>query len=139
MKMKIILIAMLALPLLMGAGCKKKSLLPDTFDTISPDTETQVINKNIDGINFQFFLLNKDNKPSTVFNEGENFDFYFSAMNLSDKKIYFDPDFAHTNDNSFCEVFNNEGISFGKPFVFKGVALIGEGAYSFKKGENKFV
>lgn len=137
MKRKMIAYMLLLLLFLMGVSCKKESNSSDNIDSISPESQKQMIDKNINGIDFRFYLLDENNKPSTVFNEGENFEFYFSVTNQSDRKINFDAGFVQTNYNSFCEVFNSDGHSLGKPFVFKGVALIGEGAYSFNKAEAK--
>ncbi|MDR2147335.1 MAG: hypothetical protein LBE91_12830 [Tannerella sp.] len=103
---------------------------------ISPDTESQVIEKEIDGIAFKFCLLNGQGEPATVFREGENFRFYFSIVNKTDENLFFIPDFAQAEKNGFCEVFTSNKQSIGKPFVFRGVDLIGIGAYPFKPEES---
>jgi len=108
-----------------------------SFD-ISPDSKSQVIEKEVDGIAFKFCLLNEQGKPATVFNEGENFSFYFSVTNKTNKKLYFIPEFAHTNiiDNEFCVVFTSDSQRIGRPFNFLGYDKIGIGAYPFDPETN---
>ena len=111
----------------------------DAFEwEISNDSKSQVIEKEIDGIVFKFCLLNEQGKPATVFNEGENFSFYFSVTNRTNEKLYFYPGFAYTGakDNEFCEIFTSKNQRIGKPFVFLGCDLIGIGAYPFNSEKN---
>jgi hypothetical protein len=105
---------------------------------ISPDSKSQVIKKEIDGITFNFCLLNEQGQPATVFKEGENFSFHFSITNKTDKKLFFFPDFAYsdTERNNFCEVFMSDGEKVGKPFVFLGYDKIGIGAYPFNPSQS---
>ena len=64
----------------------------DTMDDlsweISPDSKSQVIEKEVNGIIFKFCLLDEQGKSATVFNEGENFSFYFSVTNSSKKDFF---------------------------------------------------
>jgi len=114
----------------------------DTMDSlsfdISPDSKSQVIEKEVDGIAFKFCLLNEQGNPATVFKEGENFSFYFSVTNKTNEKLYFLPMFAYTDtqDNGFCEVFTSDNQRIGKPFIFLGYAKIGIGAYPFDPETN---
>ena len=94
---------------LMGAGCEKEDEL---LWEISPDSETAVIQKEVDGIEFKFCLLNEKGEPATVFNEGENFTFQFEFRNLTENEIKFSSSFI--NDD-FFKVKNND-IDFGKPW-----------------------
>jgi len=105
---------------------------------ISPDSKSQVIEKEINGIAFKFCLLNEHGKPATVFNEGENFSFYFSVNNNTSENLLFYPGFAYANpkDNGFCEVYTLDNQNIGKPFVFLGCDLIGIGAYPFNSEKN---
>ena len=89
----------------------------------------------MDGIEFKFCLLNEDGEAVTVFNEGENFSFYFSVTNNRNEKLYFYPYFAYSNDNNFCSVYDSDDEYLGKPFNFKGADEIGIGAYPFESGD----
>ena len=97
---------LLLLPLLMGASCKKESNLSDNIDSISPESQKQMIDKNINGIDFRFYLLDENNKPSTVFNVGENFEFYFSFQNNTQDSIFVLSTIV--NDNLF-RVYSDNG------------------------------
>jgi hypothetical protein len=108
-----------------------KNAMGDFVWKISPDSKSQIIEKEINGITFKFCLLNEQGQPATVFNEGENFSFYFSVTNRTNKKLFFLPDFAYTNENEFCEVFTSNNQSIGRPFIFGGYEKIGIGAYPF--------
>lgn len=78
----------------------------------------KVIEQTVKGIEFKFCLLNEDGVPSTTFQEGENFYFYFTAKNTRDENLSFDPDFMNFGMNTFCKVWNEKGDTIGKPFVF---------------------
>ena len=97
-----------------------------------------MIEKEIDGIAFKFCLLNEQGKPATIFNEGENFNFYFSVTNLTNEKLLFYHGFDYTNmkDNEFCEVFTSDNQEIGEPFIFLGYDKIGIGAYPFNSEKN---
>jgi hypothetical protein len=119
--------------LLCGAitsGCEQDGLWE-----IFPDSETTVVQNVVDGIEFKFCLLDEAGETATVFNEGENFTFYFSVTNKRNEKLYFDPGFAYSFENNFCRIFNTEDEDLGKPFIFKGADEIGLGGYPFEAGE----
>lgn len=99
------------------------------------DAKTSIVNA-VDSIEFKFCLLNEAGNPAKVFNEDEIFSFYFSATNNSDKKLYFDPSFAQTNNNDFCKIFNSENQDLGRPYKIQTVLTIGSGAYPFNTGES---
>jgi len=105
---------------------------------VFPDSQSQVIEKEIDDIAFKFCLLNEQGQPATVFKEGENFSFYFSVTNKTNEKLYFFPDFAYPVENGFCEVFTSDNKRVGKPFIFRGYNKIGIGAYPFNPEDNYF-
>ncbi len=104
---------------IMGAGCENDNPLDnnqegkDSIDEISLNSKDTVIQKSIDGIDFKFCLLNEDGEPATVFNEGENFSFYFSVINNRDDSLYFDMDFIYSK---FCQVFDAENQDMGRPY-----------------------
>ncbi|MDP3441682.1 MAG: hypothetical protein Q8T08_02380 [Ignavibacteria bacterium] len=133
MKTTILKISMLfLLQGLMGAGCEKDN---EILWEISPESKTAVIQKEVDGIEFKFCLLNEKGEPATDFNQGENFSFYFSVTNNRDKKLYFYPGFAYSKDIDFCKVYNSENEDLGKPYNVLSVVDIGAGAYPFERGE----
>jgi hypothetical protein len=123
-------------------GCESGLFNGDDKDNQDHTWEIQlndnqkVIEQTVKGIEFKFCLLNEDSVPSTTFEEGENFYFYFTAKNTRDEDLSFDPDFMHFGMNTFCKVWNEKGDTIGKPFVFGGMDLIGSGAYPFHKGES---
>jgi len=113
---------------LIGAGCEKDEEL---LWEISPDSETAVIQKEVDGIEFKFCLLNEEGDPATVFNEGENFTFQFSSENKRKDTLTFDRGVIGLSE--FCEVRNQVGESLGSPFIKPVLQeLIGRGAYPFQ-------
>jgi len=103
---------------------------------IQVNDDQKVIEQTVKGIEFKFCLLNEDSVPSTTFQEGENFFFYFSAKNTRDEDLSFDPDFMQFSMNTFCKVWNAKGDTIGKPFIFGGMEKVGAGAYPFHKGES---
>jgi hypothetical protein len=134
-KLKIVIPFLLLIPIcvvLLGAGCEKDENLWE----ISPDSKSAVIQKEVDGIEFKFCLLNEKGEPATVFKEGENFSLFFSIANNRDEKLYFYPSYAYSNENEFCKIFNSSGQDIGKPFLFSGVDKIGIGAYPLFDSEN---
>ncbi len=125
MKVRILKIStILLLFVMMGAGCENESSLDnnqeekDSIYEISLSSKDTVIQKSIDGIDFKFCLLNEDGEPATVFNEGENFSFYFSAINnRENSNLYFDMDFIYRYpDVNFCKVFDAENQDLGRPY-----------------------
>jgi hypothetical protein len=58
--------------------------------------------------------LNEDGDTTNVFNEGENFFFYFSMKNNRGEKMYtFD---MPVPGDDFCKVYNSDNIYIGKPY-----------------------
>lgn len=99
---------------LMGAGCEKDDEL---LWEISPDSETAVIQKEVDGIEFKFCLLNEQGEPATVFNEGENFTFQFAIKNNRTESLPF-YDYGYYELDDFLAV-KSDGEHYGQPFRFK--------------------
>jgi len=118
---------------LMGAGCEKDEEL---IWEISPNSESAIIQKEVNGIEFKFCLLNEEGEPTTVFNQGENFSFYFSVTNNSREMLYFYPGYAYSNENEFCRIYNSNNKDEGKPYQVLNVLDIGVGAYPFDPGES---
>lgn len=120
--------------IIIGAGCQKEqeNIL---FWEISPNSETTVIQKEVDSIEFKFCLFNEQGEPAIAFNEGENFSFYFSVTNNRNEKLYFDPGFAYSQENGFLRVYNSGTQDIGKPYVFLGYDKVGPAAYPFDIGK----
>jgi hypothetical protein len=136
MKTKKLLLVMSFLFIITGmGGCDDKS--DDLVWKISPESGQTVIQNEVDGIIFKFCLLNEAGNPATVFKEGENFTFYFSVTNNRNKKLFFAPDFAYSNENGFCDVYTSDGQNIGMPYKFLQALMIGSGAYPFESGESK--
>jgi len=97
---------------LMGAGCKKDDKL---LWEISPISNSNVIQKTVDGVEFKYCLLNEKGEPSTVFNEGENFDFIFSFKNNMQDTIVVTTEFINSN---FFRVYRSlDRNDMGKPWT----------------------
>lgn len=105
----------------LGAGCEKEDEL---FWEISPDSKTAVIQKEVDGIEFKFCLLNEQGEPATVFNEGENFTFQFAIKNNRSESLPF-YDYGYYELDDFLAV-KSDGKSYGKPFLFKSYSTTQE-------------
>jgi len=109
----------------------------DAMDSLSweifPDSKAQVIEKEINGIAFKFCLLNEQGKPATVFNEGDNFSFYFSVSNNS-KKDYFYAGGDIACDKNFFRVYNSSGYDFGKSYSPLPTPEVGIVRFPFNAG-----
>ncbi|MDR0559309.1 MAG: hypothetical protein LBG92_04015, partial [Prevotellaceae bacterium] len=98
------------------------------------DQEASIIEKKIDGISFKFCLLNEQGEPATVFNEGENFSFYFSVTNCS-KKDFYHNGYLILSDKKFLRVYGSSGFDFGKSYKPLPQTDIGIAAYPFDDGD----
>ncbi|MDR2928301.1 MAG: hypothetical protein LBV41_08920 [Cytophagaceae bacterium] len=129
---------MIAVVLLVAGltSCKEKpnNETGDLFFEISPNSKSQLIEKEVNGITFKFCLLNEQGQPATVFNEGENFSFYFSVTNNTEEKLFYVPEIVRSND-SFCKVFNAYNQDFGKPYIAGAINMIGIAAYMLDVNE----
>ncbi len=114
MKTKILKLCLIILSFsLIGTGCEKD----ENFFELQIGDEYPVIRKEVNGIEFEFCLLNEDGEPATVFNEGENFTFQFSIKNNTNKSLPF-YDYGYYGLNDFFAVSSIDKF-YGKPFVFK--------------------
>jgi hypothetical protein len=120
----------LLLFLFIGASCDKEW-------EISPSSRTNIIEKEIDSIGFKFCLLDESGEASTVFNEGENFSFYFSVTNKTGRKLYFNPEYAYSDKNGFCTIYTTTNNNVGIPYVFKGQDLTGANGDPFEPNESR--
>ncbi|MDR2126330.1 MAG: hypothetical protein LBP63_05840 [Prevotellaceae bacterium] len=129
---KIILKTTAILLILAGVvACGKENTDNVYFREIAIGSANPVINYVANGIEFEFCLLNEQGEPATIFNEGKNFSFYFSAINKSRESLYFDYDFIYLTEPVFCRVYNTDGKDFGKPYQCNGATFIGLGTYLF--------
>ena len=115
---------------LMGAGCQREE--EEIFELQIGD-KNAVIQKEVDGVEFKFGLLNENGEPATVFREGENFTFHFSVKNNTTQDLFFDRNVLLNSE--FCTVYameNNKRI--GTPFEGKYLYLIGRGAFQLVQG-----
>jgi hypothetical protein len=114
---KIFKIAAIMLILAVGFySCAKEG--DTSFREITIKSEIPVPNDTvINGIEFKFCLLNEDGEPSTVFNVGENFGFYFKCTNLDvNNEVEYDCSFL--NDllrDGFCNVISQRNGTIGYP------------------------
>ena len=100
-----------------SVGCEE---FDNEFWEITPYSRSTEIQKEVDGIEFKFCLLNEAGEAATVFNKGENFTFYFSVTNKSNEQLYFLPYFAHFDNNDFCKVYGSNNQDYGRPYYLRG-------------------
>ena len=124
-----------------ATACERKieeSVVDDLSWDISPDSESQVIEKKIEGIVFKFCLLNEQDKPATIFKEGENFSFNFSVTNQSKKDLYYDA-YLLSYNKQFLRIYNSSNFDFGKsyePILHEDIGIV---AYPFNDGDVKII
>ena len=101
--------------LLLAIGMAACANTPDDlWGEISPDSKSQVIEKEIDGIAFKFCLLNEQRKPTANFIEGENIIFSFSLKNNLKESISIPTYFI--NDD-FYRIYENNNTDMGKAWT----------------------
>jgi len=102
-------------------GCEKGLFNGDDNDhqdhtwEIQLDDDQKVIEQTVKGIEFKFCLLNEDSVPSTTFQEGENFFFYFLVKNKSNENIRFDVPIVNTDFFYVYEIKDEEIMDKGSP------------------------
>jgi len=105
------------------------------FWEISFDSKSQAIEREIGGIVFKFCLLNEQGQPATVFNEGDNFSFYFSVTNQSKKDFYYNA-YKLAYDKNFLRIYaSSSNFDFGKSYEPLLQTDIGIAAYPFDDGD----
>ena len=108
---------------MIAISCKKSIDSNDSKDVlweISLSDDNKIIENSIENIGFKFCLLNEQGEPAKIFNKEENFSFSFSVTNNGYEELYFDPGFAHSQENGFCRVYNSINQDLGKSFIFLG-------------------
>ena len=124
MKLKILSLSML-LPvltvLISCTGCENGLFNSGSSDyqdhtwEIQLNDDQKVIEQTVKGIEFKFCLLNEDSVPSTTFQEGENFYFYFLITNKNNENILLDVPVVNTEFFYVYEIINEEIIDKGTP------------------------
>jgi hypothetical protein len=114
------LIKITAMLLLLAGGvasCGDENTDGINFREITIGSKNPVVNYVNNGIEFNFCLLNEAGNPSTIFNEGENFSFYFKCTNLSaGREIKVSGDFlVYLINNGFCRVISQQNDTIGYP------------------------
>lgn len=118
----------LMLLIFMGAGCVKED---DEIFELQIGDKNAVIQKEVEDVEFKFCLLNEQGAPATVFNEGENFSFYFSITNNTGVLLNNDPAFI---DKDIFHVFDFNNTDHGKPYELTFIWTIGKGAMPLAVG-----
>ena len=118
--------------MIMGmVGCKEEE---DPIWELHPGGKQTVIQNELSGISFTLYLINEEGKPATVFNEGENFYFYFSIKNNSGKNYYYNAyECGYITD--FFRVFSSIGVDYGKSYKVLPMPDLGETGYPFNNGD----
>ncbi|HEY3373264.1 MAG TPA: hypothetical protein VGK10_20625 [Prolixibacteraceae bacterium] len=119
---------------LMVSGCKKEA---EALLETSPESINPVIQKEVNGLEFKFCLLNEKGEAATTFGEGENFTFQFSIQNKTDNAIPF-YDYGFYNTDDFFAV-RSEEEDFGKPFKLLGISVTKELRWILPKGYANFI
>lgn len=95
-------------------GCDKSNDLPILLE-INPDSDETIIKYETKQVEFEFYLLNKENQPATIFNKGDNFTFNFSFKNISPDQITVTTEFINSEFYNVYLTQNNTDI--GKPWT----------------------
>ncbi len=94
-----------------GLGCESS----DSDFLIAEIGDTGCIEDASKNIDFKFCLLDQEGKPSTVFNNGENFSFSFSFKNKMQNNIIVTPEFITSDFYRVYRLDNNKDM--GKPWT----------------------
>jgi hypothetical protein len=141
MKTKILKLIVILLILAGCFACGKEDVddINLSVREITIGSENPIINYSVNNITFTFCLLNEHNKPSTIFNEGENFKFYFKMTNNNKyNKVEIDGHFfAELVNDGFCEVASPELGYLGYPFE-RGMCLDVNQTYPFYGKNNTY-
>jgi hypothetical protein len=120
--LKILFLSILLLVIVFSQSSCENLFNNDSKDeykwVVNLDDEQKMIRKSVEDIEFTFSLLNEDGDTTNVFNEGENFFFYFSMKNNRGEKMY-TLDMPVPGDD-FCKVYNSDNKYIGKPYDVKG-------------------
>ncbi|WP_340113746.1 hypothetical protein [Maribellus mangrovi] len=98
---------------LIGASCQDDE---DLFELQIGD-ENAIIQKEVNGIEFKFCLLNEAGEFATVFNEGENFTFQFSFTNHTTDTITVTSEFINDEFFRVIQINDLNHTDKGKPYT----------------------
>jgi len=131
-------VMILCLSLFLASGCGNIEETPqDFFWEILNDGTSTVINNRVDGIDFEFCLLNEEGLPATRFREGENFSFYLAMTNHRNDKLEitgFVGQVIHEGEG-FGRVISREQDTIGYPYINRGLCALTIDLHPFY-GEN---
>ena len=110
MKTKLSIIALSGLFLL--AGCSKEEI--DVLE-INPNSNTQILEKSIDGIIFKFYLTDEEGTPCVLFKKGDDIVFNFTIKNETGVNQLYQQSFL--NDNLFRVYRASDNRDMGKSWT----------------------
>jgi len=87
---------------IIGAGCVKEDFI---VLEIVQGSENAVLQKDLNGIGFSFYLINEQGDTTTLFRENENIIFCFSFKNNTGEIITINTEFINSD---FFRVFHSE-------------------------------
>jgi hypothetical protein len=115
---KILNLAAILLLVVGSVSCQKENTDSINFYEITIGSENPVINYVNNGIEFNFYLLNEQGKPSTVFNEDEKFSFYFKIKNINNDGLQVFKGFLdYLVWDGFSQVISNNNDTIGYPLT----------------------
>lgn len=113
-------------------SCQKEPVYPLDEPTIDSN---KIITVEQNGVGIEFYLLNDNGEPDTVFNEGENFKFHLAIINNvePDSSMFIVSEFLK-NPNLF-KVFRSAYDTVGKPVELHGWFKKGDPLNEILQGE----
>jgi len=92
------------------ASCEQTQI--DTGFEMSPDSRTQALLNTVNGMTYEFYLLNNMGEKTSVFKEGEDFTMCFYITNNSGQGMFYDVDY-YQPENGIFTVFGKDGKNWG--------------------------
>lgn len=114
-------------------GCGKTPENPVTDIPVNGTVKMIRVEQN--GVEITFCLLNEQGEPATIFSQGENFRFHLAIKNRvqKDTALYIVSSFLSNPD--LFQVYDENGISEGKPWKLSKCSYISDGVNELKRGE----
>ena len=84
----------------------------DTGFEIDPYSESKFLVNTVNGITYEFYMLNEKGERTTVFNQGEDFTFCFYVTNNCGHGIIYDVDY-YQPENGLFTVYDYYGNDYG--------------------------
>lgn len=120
---------------LISGGAKQSLTEFYDRDVLGGDT-SKLAQTVANGVEFRFYLLNENSMPSTTFQKGENFYFYFSIKNTGTENLGLGNEFLY--QSTFCKVKDNSN-SYGYPFESVGIAKVSSEARPLNPGQEYII